>query len=193
MSSIVGSTPPTASVIIGTTQNWMLRNLDVTTYRNGDPIPQVTDQTQWNNLTTGAWCYYNNDSANGAVYGKLYNWYALNDSRGLAPKGWHLPTPDDWLTLYNFLGSTGVAGGKMKSTSGWFSGGNGTNSSGFTALPGGYRTTIFENLTNNGYWWRTGTASTVNGYAVWLDYSSNGISVGESPKYTGLSVRVLLD
>lgn len=73
-------------------QTWSGYNLDVTTYRNGDAIPQVTDLTTWLNTTTGAWCYYNNDPAMGPIYGKLYNWYAVNDSRGLAPTGWHIPT-----------------------------------------------------------------------------------------------------
>src|SRR5690242_1829855 len=89
------------SVTIGN-QVWMLKNLDVTTYRNGDPISQVTDSTQWVGLTTGAWCYYNNDPANNVVYGKLYNWYAVNDPRGIAPLGWHIPTDAEWTTLSTF-------------------------------------------------------------------------------------------
>ena len=86
------------TIVIGT-QQWMRENLDVVTYRNGDIIPQVTDATAWAALTTGAWCYYNNDSANGAIYGKLYNWYAVNDTRGLAPTGWHVPTDAEWTIL----------------------------------------------------------------------------------------------
>ena len=122
-------------------QIWTLKNLDVTTYRNGDPIPQVTDLTAWGNLTTGAWCYYDNDPNNGAIYGKLYNWYAVNDPRGLAPQGWHVPTETEWTTLINYLGGASVAGGKMKSTGTtyWGSPNTGTNSSGFSALPGGLR------------------------------------------------------
>ena len=77
-------------------QVWTTKNLDVSTYRNGDIIPQVTDPTQWANLTTGAWCYYNNDPLLGAVYGKLYNWYAVNDARGLAPSGWHISSSYEW-------------------------------------------------------------------------------------------------
>lgn len=92
------------TVTIGT-QEWKLKNLDVTHYRNGDPIPQVTDPTQWANLTTGAWCYYNNDSTNGTIYGKLYNWYAVNDPRGLAPIGYHIASDQEWATLFTFLGS----------------------------------------------------------------------------------------
>jgi len=109
-----------ASVKIGN-QVWMSTNLNVDIYRNGDIIPQVTDPTAWAELTTGAWCYYNNDSLKGAIYGKLYNWYAVNDPRGLAPKGWHIPTDEEWITLVNSLGGDTVAGGKMKSTGTWWS------------------------------------------------------------------------
>ena len=82
------------TVVIGN-QEWMKKNLDVSMYRNGDLIPEVKDKQEWINLTTGAWCYYNNDSQNGKLYGKLYNWYAVNDSRGLAPEGFHVPTIDE--------------------------------------------------------------------------------------------------
>ena len=71
-------------------QTWMKKNLDVSRYRNGDVIPEVADLSTWVNLTTGAWCYYENKSDNGTTYGKLYNWYAVNDPRGLAPAGWHI-------------------------------------------------------------------------------------------------------
>lgn len=143
------------------------KNLNVTKYTDGTTIPQVTDPTEWANKTTGAWCYYNNDPANGAVYGKLYNWYAvagiydaasLNNAslrKKLAPNGWHIPTDSEWSTLINCLDPSSdgganvpnIAGGKMKST-GTAQAGNGlwespntnaTNESGFTALPGGLR------------------------------------------------------
>ena len=93
---------PATEVLIGT-QIWTNRNLDVETYRDGTPIPQVTDPTAWEALTTGAWCYYANNTANGIIYGKLYNWFAVNDSRGLAPSGWHVPTRDEWFVLINYL------------------------------------------------------------------------------------------
>jgi len=115
------------------------KNLNVSKYRNGDDIPQVKNASAWANLTTGAWCYYENKTANGTKYGKLYNWYAINDPRGLAPKGYHIPTDKEWKTLINSLGGDSIAGKKMKSTSGWRKSFNGTNSSGFTALPGGFR------------------------------------------------------
>jgi uncharacterized protein (TIGR02145 family) len=149
------------SVKIGA-QTWMKKNLDVDRYRNGDPIPQVTDSTVWENLKTGAWCYYNNDSTLGKIYGKLYNWYAVNDSRGLAPEGWHVPSDSDWTKFGNFLGSD-VAGGKLKST-GTIEGGDGlwnspnigaTNETGFSALPGGWRyhNGTFYNCGTDGDWW----------------------------------------
>jgi uncharacterized protein (TIGR02145 family) len=140
------------SVTIGN-QIWQSINLDVTTYRDGTPIPQVSDPTAWNNLTTGAWCYYNNDPVNGAIYGKLYNWYAVagiydaasltNTSlrKQIAPNGWHVPSESECTTMIDFLVGN-IAGGKMKEigTIHWNSPNTGaTNESGFTGLPGGYR------------------------------------------------------
>jgi uncharacterized protein (TIGR02145 family) len=108
---------------------WMKSNLMVSKYRNGDVIPQVSDPTQWANLTTGAWCYYTNDTANGPIYGKLYNWYAVIDSRGLAPIGWHVPSDLEFTTLSNCLGGEPIAGGKMKATNLWDSPNTGANNS----------------------------------------------------------------
>lgn len=120
---------------------WMPVNLDVTTYRNGYTIPQVTDSATWANLTTGAWCYYDNDSSNNAIYGKLYNGYALNDPRGLATIGWRLAIEDDWNGLVYILGNANnTAGGKMKTTTLWMPPNTGaTNSSRFSGLPAGLR------------------------------------------------------
>ena len=101
------------------TQVWMTKNLNGSRYRNGDPIAQVTDLSIWVNLTSGAWCYYANNSSNGVVYGKLYNWYAVNDPRGLAPIGYHIPSDSEWTTLTTFLGGENVAGGKMKAITLW--------------------------------------------------------------------------
>jgi len=160
-------------------QVWATRNLDVTTYSDGTPIPQVTDQLAWASLTTGAWRYYNNDPANNAVYGKLYNWYAvagIYDAASLAdptlrknisPTGWHVSTDTEWSTLINCLdptanggNNTNVAGGALKETgtTHWISPNTGaTNSSGFTGLPGGYlnKNGVFTNLRNRGPWWRS--------------------------------------
>ena len=90
------------TVVIGS-QEWTKRNLNVSKYRNGDIIPEVKDFKKWSTLTTGAWCYYDNDPVNGSIYGKLYNWYAVNDSRGLAPEGYHIPSENEWKYLQNYL------------------------------------------------------------------------------------------
>jgi uncharacterized protein (TIGR02145 family) len=183
------------SVLIGE-QYWMEKNLEVTTYRNGDPIPYVTDATAWAALTTGAWCYYNNDPANGSLYGKLYNWYAVNDSRGLAPTGWHIPNDDEWTMLSYTLGGDAVAGGKMKvaGTTRWdFPNTGADNSSGFSGLPGGVRGTYgnygaFDYVGTDGYWWSSTEVGTeVAGYrfvnfgmsiVIWNnDYKARGFSV----------------
>lgn len=181
-------------------QTWMLKNLDVTTYRNGDPIPEVTDNTAWSTLTTGAWCYYGNSAANGTVYGKLYNWFAVNDPRGLAPAGWHIPSLDEWNTLSACLGGDAVSGFALKSSSGWVFNGNGSNSSGFTGLPGARRTSngAFSSAIGfSAYWW-TSTESTVFPTAAWnrfLTYSSNVLGDNNIVfvKGGGQSVRCIKD
>ena len=155
------------TVLIGN-QVWMVKNLDVDHYRNGDPIPQITDQTTWENLTTGAWCYYNNDSALGDVYGKLYNWYAVNDPRGLAPTGWHIPSDQEWRDLANYLSGAGIAGGELKEIgiSHWNApNAGGTNLFDFNALPGGWRADAFYGIGTNGDWW---TSTLFNSSAAWF-------------------------
>lgn len=97
-------------------QIWMAENLKTTKFRNGDPIPNITDVTAWENLTSGAYCYYRNDIVNITTFGMLYNWYAVNDSRNIAPTGWHVPSDAEWSTLRSWLGGVTVAGGKLKST-----------------------------------------------------------------------------
>jgi uncharacterized protein (TIGR02145 family) len=181
-------------------QTWMVKNLNVSTYRNGDPIPQVTDPTQWSSLTTGAWCYYNNDPANGDVYGKLYNWYAVTDPRGLAPLGWQVPSDEEWTILATCLGGQVVAGGKMKETGTvhWLSPNTGaTNSSGFTALPGGFRFPggDFILLGAGAEWWSSTEASEIeNGITAWyrnIDYSGAYIGRTNGLKTQGFSVRCI--
>jgi uncharacterized protein (TIGR02145 family) len=201
-STFSGSIPITVSlddiptVTIGT-QTWTLKNLDVATYRNGDPIPQVQDPTAWAALTTGAWCYYNNDSSNGAVYGKLYNWYAVNDPRGLAPTGYHVPTDAEWTTLINFLGGESVAGNKMKASTGWtpYNGITNTNSSGFTALPGGACDThgTFSNIGENGLFWSSSESDTLNGRGYFLYSAGPLVGNNHIPKKFGQVVRCVKD
>ncbi|MEM4260574.1 MAG: FISUMP domain-containing protein, partial [Candidatus Woesearchaeota archaeon] len=190
-------------VTIGT-QTWMKKNLDVTHYRNGDEIPQVTDADEWENLTTGAWCYYNNDEANGQVYGKLYNWYAINDSRGLAPEGWHIPSTNEWKTLRDYLGNENDAGGPLKEsgTEHWKSPNTGaTNETGFTALPGGERAYTsysdyrFQLLHDVCYFWSsTYNGSNVDRIVFTYNYAEfyMGINLSNTKKY-GQSVRCIKD
>jgi uncharacterized protein (TIGR02145 family) len=181
-------------VTIGT-QTWMSKNLDVATYRNGDTIPQVQDNTPWENLTTGAWCYYENKAENGTIYGKLYNWYAVNDPRGLAPKGYHIPTKAEWTVLTDNLGGEKEAGKKMKSRSGWEENGNGINTSGFAGLPGGYRNYYgyFSFIGAYGYWWRSSESD--SDFAC-VSYSFRSIGIVDSyynGKQDGFYVRCLRD
>ena len=195
------------NVTIGT-QIWSSTNLDVTTYRDGTPIPQVTDPTAWINLTTGAWCYYNNDPANGAIYGKLYNWYAVvgihdNDpntpNKILAPTGWHVPSNTEWTTLAAFLGGESIAGGKMKSigTTLWQSPNIGaTNESGFTGLPGGYRGLNFGQfggISSIGGWWGTTDNSTQFAWSYNLIHNFSFSSRDNYYKFGGYSVRFVKD
>ena len=186
------------TIVIGT-QQWMEKNLDVLTYRNGDIIPQVTDPTAWAALTTGAWCYYNNDSTQGNKYGKLYNWHAVNDPRGLAPQGWHVPSDAEWTILETALGGASVAGGKMKEagTLNWTTpntGGN--NNSGFAGLPGGNRNYLgsFVNVGNLGNWWSSTEEDSVGAWLRYLGYNiSDLLRGGANYKYYGFSVRCLRD
>ena len=190
---------PLTSVSIGT-QIWTTKNLDVTTYRDGTPIPEVTDPTAWANLTTGAWCYYNNDQANGAIYGKLYNWYAVvgihdNDpntpNKILAPLGWHVPSDEEWTTLYDFLG--GTAGGRMKEmgTTHWaMPNTDATNSSGFKGLPGGYHSNnTFYHIGQFCYLWSSSEDNIILAWGRGLHYNNNTASSSNDDKTNGYSVR----
>lgn len=153
------------TVIIGT-QTWMAENLKTSKYNDGTAIPNITDNTQWSQLTTGAWAYYNNDATNNTKYGKLYNWYALssttNDNKNVCPTGWHVPSYKEWEVLTDYLGGSSEAGGKMKEvgTTSW-NYGSATNTSLFTGLPGGVRSAngSFDSFGTNGYWW----SSTLSG------------------------------
>ena len=214
-------------------QVWMAENLNVSTFRNGDPIPQANTAEEWAKADENqqpAWCYYENNAENGKTYGLLYNWYAVNDKRGLAPAGYHIPTDVEWSTLTTYLGVQ-VAGAKMKSTNGWNSyegeaecnvckswtpeqkagqtcttcndtrkikaqiSGNGTNSSGFNGLPGGYlkNSGSFNRIGDQGFWW---SSSEENASFAWyrgLFYSSGAVDSRGYRKGDGLSVRCLRD
>ncbi len=195
-------------------KEWMRSNLNVSKYRNGDVIPQVTDVTQWDTLTTGAWCYYENDTANGPIYGKLYNWYAVNDSRGLAPTGWHVATDAEWTGLTDFLGGGNVAGKKLKDNGTpalWDVTTNyATNESGFNGLPGGVAylnynlpapvtppvtpalSDLFKWKTKAAYWWSATTTGSTAADLVWVrncNSSSDEFVRSGAIKKSALAVR----
>lgn len=181
-------------------QVWMTENLSVDKFRNGDLIPLAKTQAEW--IMAGdkglpAWCFYDNNPANGEKYGKLYNWYAVNDHRGLAPTGWHIPSDIEWTQLTDNLGGDTIAGAKMKSIKGWDKNGNGTNESGFSGLPSGNRSTSFASFNRigeNAYWWSS--SEDENGM-VWdrsLSGSNGNVSRDDfCYKDDGYSVRCLRD
>ena len=208
-----------ATVLIGD-QCWFAENLRNENYENGDVIPAVLSDSEWTSTTSGATAVYGEGSSSCYTYtpdgdacdeawslneyGRLYNWYAVDDTRGLCPSGWHVPTDGEWMTMEMALGmseseanSTGWRGTdqgtQMKTTYGWDNGGNGTNSSGFSGLPGGFRSFdgLFLNAGNNGVWW----SSSPSGSSAWyrnLDYLTNVVRFNNSPRY-GFSVRCVRD
>jgi len=187
------------TVKIGT-QWWMAENLKVTHYRNSDDVPNVTEDSSWINLRTGAYCSYENHEDTVSTFGRLYNWYAVVDSRGLAPTGWHIPSDDEWQTLVEYLEGDSTAGGKMKETGSlrWNSPNTGaTNESGFTALPGGFRSGVINDFSaiGEGAWvWSSTESITI---CTWCRILSNKNSVVNriegGMKLFGLSVRCIKD
>jgi uncharacterized protein (TIGR02145 family) len=184
------------TVTIGT-QVWMAENLKVTHYRNGEAIPNVTDRYAWEGLNSGAYCEYDDDfilaEEYAPIYGKLYNWYAVNDSRNIAPEGWHVPSDAELQTLVDYLGGDAVAGGKMKETgtTHWLWGNYGaTNESGFTAMGGGDRNFagIYLRLWDNAFFWSSQANST------WVLYNgTTGVGRGNNDARFGFSVRCIKD
>ena len=185
------------TVIIGP-QVWMVENLKTTKYRNGINIPNITDDISWYNLETGAYCDHGNIPSNSDLYGRLYNWYVVIDSRNICPTGWHVPSDDEWSLLITYLGGSYVAGGKLKEigTTHWRDPNTGAdNSSGFTALPGGLRTFdgLFKNINSAGYWW----SSTKNpSELVWtqsMNFSSSYVRRYDEIDRSGFSIRCIKD
>jgi uncharacterized protein (TIGR02145 family) len=184
-------------VTIGT-QIYMAENLKTTRYIDGTAVPFVTDKTVWNTINTPGYCWYNDASTYKDTYGALYNWYAVNTGK-LCPTGWHVPTYDEWKILENYIGGS-TSGYKLRETGTihWLAPNDGTNESGFTGLPGGWRNTdpingsLFSGLGNDGAWWSSTEYSTtfVND---WYIGNSIGISFGYDNKQNGLSVRCLKD
>lgn len=175
-------------------QWWMAENLRASIYNNGDPIPNVTDNTVWDNLTSSAYCWYdNNESTYKNPYGALYNWYAVNNAR-LCPVGWHVPTDEEWTILTTFLGGEIDAGGKLKEagTDHWTNPNDGaTNEVGFSALPGGYRTPNFSfgNIGLAGYWWSSSEDENSWGFSRSMGYDISFVSRNWGLKTIGTSVR----
>ena len=181
-------------------QVWMQENLNVVRFRNGDPIPEASGEEEWERYGIEgkpAWCFYDNDPANGRIYGKLYNWYAVTDPRGLAPSGWHIPTDMEWSRLIDYLGGEKVAWGKLKSLNHWkdINEGGATVSSGFSGLPGGYRNAngSFNFIGNYGYWW---SSTEIDKYNAWIRYLFDNyanVYRGYYSKELGCSVRCVRD
>lgn len=188
------------TVIIGT-QVWMVENLKTTKYNDGTNIQNVTDNKIWESLVNPAYCWHNNDIGFKTPYGALYNWYALNTGK-LAPKGWHVPTDDEWTTLINHLGGTNVAGGKLKEagTSHWLSPNTATNETGFTAIPNSSRsnTGTFWAIGNGAKWWNS-TEYNINnqvlGKFIMIGGNSGSGSIikGSGIKQQGYPVRCVKD
>ena len=179
-------------------QEWMIENLNVGSFRNGDPIPEARSDEEW--LKAGqkgnpAWCYYENKSENGGKYGKLYNWYAVTDTRGLAPAGWHVSSDAEWRQTTDFLGGEDAAGTKMKSSNGWTDDGNGTNESGFTGLPGGCRDLNgkFSGIGVIGFWWSSVEYNKELAWYRCIDISPYYVYRTNYYKQNGLSVRCIKD
>ena len=183
-------------------QCWFAENLRTTVYADGSAIPEVTDDAAWSGLSAGAHCYYDNDNSRPHGYGRMYNWYAVDDARGLCPSGWHVPTDGEWTELEIYLGAngqSGTEGAALKSMSGWGDGfgdgGYGTDAFGFSALPGGNRYSnvgFFDNAGDSGYWWSSSPSGGDAWYrALYISYpaiSRNSLN----PRY-GFSVRCLRD
>jgi uncharacterized protein (TIGR02145 family) len=194
------------TITIGT-QVWMKENLKVTHYNNGDSISYITDASKWSKLKTGGYCNYDNDGNNSDTYGRLYNWYAISDSRNLAPVGWHIPTDAEWTILSDYLannnfgygGTTDYIGKSMAATSGWDSSdifgtvGNDqatNNTSGFTALPGGLRNIkgSYYLVGKYGYWWCSDKT-----FVRLLYFNSQLLNTTYCDKPDGFSVRCIKD
>jgi len=174
------------SVTIGT-QVWTTKNLEVTKFRNGDPIPQaktLEEMEAFSKAKEPAWCYYDFNTSSGKKYGKMYNGYAMIDPRNIAPIGWHVPSNDEYLLLINFLGGEETARLKLKSKSGWFENKNGTNSSGFSGLPGGMtsRYKFINEEFNTSYW-----SNTASNDGSMVFYSIMSLSYNDEKKYFTIS------
>lgn len=185
------------TVTIGT-QIWMKENLKVSHYNNGDSIPNVIESSDWTKLTTGAFCYYGNNVDNGKIYGNLYNYYCINDSRGLCPTGWHVPTNSDWIKLHNYANNNAS---KLMDTTifGWKSFSLANNKSGFGALSGGDRGSEgdFHTIGSYGYWWSATEKEITDSWCMVLGYTggfeNDWIGWFSNNMKCGFSIRCISD
>jgi uncharacterized protein (TIGR02145 family) len=181
------------TILIGT-QTWMAENLKTTKFNDRTVISFINNGTAWQSLSTPGYTWYNYDSV---AYGALYNWYAVSTGR-LCPTGWHVPGDAEWTTLTGYLGGENVTGGKLKEpgVTHWFSPNAGaTNESGFTALPGGYRSNYgtFTSIRRTGFWWSSTEASSFDAYCRSMDYTYASIDRSSSNKVNGFSIRCIKD
>ena len=178
-------------------QIWLKENLRTTKYSNGDPIPEITSGTQWMNLTSGAYCNYNNDPGFADTYGLLYNWYAVKDPKNICPAGWHVPSESEWTSLIDFLGGEDVAGGKLKEkgTAHWISPNTGAvDSYGFTARSSGNRLGgIFNQPGYYASWWSSTEKDLSDAWIITLINSKIQSYLEDAYKTDGFSVRCLKD
>jgi uncharacterized protein (TIGR02145 family) len=176
---------------------WMAENLRTTSYNDGTAIPNITSNASWGSQTAGAWCYNNNDVSNNTLFGKLYNWHAVNTGK-LCPTGWHIPTETEWRELKDDLIASGVTtmnvSSELKSVYGWEYLVP-TNSTGFTALPGGNRGSFgaFSLVGGSAYWWSSSTTFAGGGFNVWMGSTDNYLYTNESLKTAGYSCRCIQD
>jgi len=193
------------TIVIGT-QEWMAENLKTSIYRNGDAITNVTNYIQWNGLSTGAWCYFDNEDQYECPYGKLYNWYAVTDARNICPTGWHVPSDTEWSLLINHLdpdangGSnfSNTAGGKMKSagTPYWIPPNqNASNESGFSGTPSSFRYDAgdFGLVGYFAFWWSATDQNLSNAYNRYLDFANGSANRSLYNKAHGFAARCVRD
>ncbi len=185
----------TYNVIVIGKQGWMKENLRVEHFNDGAVIPNITGATEWAALTSGAWCDYNNSTSNGTAYGKLYNGFAVETGK-LCPEGWRVPTSGDWTELRDFLGGRNVAGGKIRQvgTSLWKAPNEGaTNSSEFTALPGGFRgpNGLYYMMSEIAMWWSSSTSADKLPYWITSYTNLELVENNPVPKTNGIAVRCI--
>lgn len=198
--ALAGCNDSNEGILVGE-QVWMSENLNVDKFRNGDPIPEAKTDLEWNLAAVNhlpAWCYYDNDPDNGERFGKIYNWYAISDSRGIAPEGWRVPTETDWLRLADYLGGDTIAGKKLKSIDYWTNKengnpGNGVDEFDFCGLPGGCRgkDRSFSLLGETGAWWSLANYGQDKSGIFFVYKESNSCKVNSADKAAGLYLRCI--